>query len=257
MTIAAATRTVREAVAVFDHAEHLQDAIDELLSSGFHRAELSLLAGEQTVREKLGRHDSIAALADNPDAPRTNYVSPEALGDAEGAVIGALMYVGAMAATGAVVASGGTLAALIIGTTLAGGGGALIGVVMANATHNPRWDAVGSIAIGLLLVAIAIVLAIEMKGLLIGEAASSETENAISTAIAASPHVVSLIHLRTQHIGPDELLVGAKIDFGTSLDLSRLSQAINEVETAIRKQVSFRCVIYLEPDLRVEEARTE
>jgi hypothetical protein len=131
MTIAAATRTVREAVAVFDHAEHLQDAIDELLSSGFHRAELSLLAGEQTVREKLGRSGSIAALADNLDAPRTNYVSPEALGDAEGAVIGALMYVGAMAATGAVVASGGTLAALIIGTTLAGGGGALIGVVMA------------------------------------------------------------------------------------------------------------------------------
>jgi hypothetical protein len=114
MTIAAATRTVREAVAVFDHAEHLQDAIDELLSSGFHRAELSLLAGEQTVREKLGRSGSIAALADNPDAPRTNYVSPEALGDAEGAVIGALMYVGAMAATGAVVASGGTLIGVVM-----------------------------------------------------------------------------------------------------------------------------------------------
>jgi hypothetical protein len=131
MTIAIETRAVREAVAVFDHPAHLQAAIDELLSSGFHRAELSLLAGEQTVRDKLGRYGSIAALADNPYAPRSDYVSPEAIGDAEGAVIGALMYVGAMAATGAVVASGGTLAALIIGTTLAGGGGALIGVAMA------------------------------------------------------------------------------------------------------------------------------
>jgi cation diffusion facilitator family transporter len=134
---------------------------------------------------------------------------------------------------------------------------ALVGVVLANATHNPRWDAIGSIAIGVLLVAIAVVLAIEMKGLLIGEAASSEIEDAISTTIAASPHVVSLIHLRTQHIGPDELLVGAKIDFGTSLDLSRLSQAINNVEAAIRKTVSFRCVIYLEPDLRLQKTRSD
>lgn len=131
MTIVSETRTVREAVAVFDHAEHLQDAIDELLSSGFNRAELSLLAGEETVREKLGRHGSTVSLADNPSTPRADYVSPEAIGDAEGAVIGALMYVGAMAATGAVVASGGTLAALLISVTLAGGGGALIGAAMA------------------------------------------------------------------------------------------------------------------------------
>ncbi len=131
MTIASETRTVREAVAVFHQPAHLQAAIDELLSSGFHRAELSLLASEEAVREKLGRRGSIASLADNLDAPRTDYVSPEAIGDAEGAVIGALMYVGAMAATGAVVASGGTLAALIVGATLAGGGGALIGGIMA------------------------------------------------------------------------------------------------------------------------------
>lgn len=93
-----ASETVREAAAVFDQPAHLQAAIDELLSSGFRRAELSLLAGEQAVLEKLGRHGSIASLADNPDAPPTDYVSPEAIGDAEDAVIGALMYVGAMAA---------------------------------------------------------------------------------------------------------------------------------------------------------------
>lgn len=131
MAIATKTRTVREAVAVFDRAEHLQDAIDELLSSGFDRAEISLLASEKAVREKLGHLDPIASLADNPDAPRTHYVSPEAIGDAEGAVIGVFMYVGAIAATGAVVASGGALAALIIGATVGGGGGALIGGVMA------------------------------------------------------------------------------------------------------------------------------
>lgn len=127
---------------------------------------------------------------------------------------------------------------------------ALVGVVLAHATHDARWDAVGSIAIGLLLVAIAIVLAIEMKGLLIGEAANAESEEAIRAAITSSPTVGSLIHLRTQHIGPDELLVGAKIDFDRTLDLAALAQAINGVETAIRASVNLRCVIYLEPDLR-------
>jgi len=134
---------------------------------------------------------------------------------------------------------------------------ALIGVGLASATHDARWDAVGSIAIGVLLVVIAGVLAIEMKGLLIGEAASTETEDAISAAIAANPAVVSLIHLRTQHLGPDELLVGAKIDFGTNLGIAPLAQAINEVETAIRASVSFKCIIYLEPDLRREVLRAD
>ena len=187
MTIAAATRTVREAVAVFDHAEHLQDAIDELLSSGFHRAELSLLAGEQTVREKLGRHDSIAALADNPDAPRTNYVSPEALGDAEGAVIGALMYVGAMAATGAVVASGGTLAALIIGTTLAGGGGALIGVVMAKFIGDHH--------------AAHLQKQLDLGGLLLWVRAWNEADEKTAAAILRK-HSGSDVHIHEFPVGP-------------------------------------------------------
>lgn len=130
---------------------------------------------------------------------------------------------------------------------------ALAGVVLASITHDARWDAVGSIAIGVLLVIIAIVLAIEMKGLLIGESASTESESAISAAITSSPQVVGLIHLRTQHIGPDELLVGAKIDFGTTLGLASLAHAINQVETAIRAAVSFQCVIYVEPDLRRQD----
>jgi hypothetical protein len=123
---------VREAVGVFDRPEDLQGAIDELLSSGFHRAELSLLAGERAVEEKLGhRYRRVHALADDPDVPRAAYVSAEAIGGAEGGLMGGLMYVGAVAAAGAVVVSGGTLAAGIAAAALAGGGGGLIGSVLA------------------------------------------------------------------------------------------------------------------------------
>ena len=125
-------RTVREAVGIFNRPEELQHAIDELLSSGFHRAELSLLAGEQAVEEKLGhRYKKISALADHPTVPRAVYVSTEAIGDAEGGLIGGLMYVGGVAAAGAVVASGGTLAATIAAAALAGGAGGLIGSILA------------------------------------------------------------------------------------------------------------------------------
>ena len=127
-----ATAGVREAVGVFKRPEDLQGAIDTLLSSGFHRASLSLLASEHAVEAKLGHWYSRAdALADDDSVPRTAYVSPEAVGGAEGAAIGALTYIGAVAATGAVVASGGSLAALLVAATLAGGTGALIGSILA------------------------------------------------------------------------------------------------------------------------------
>ena len=81
MPIEQQPRTVREAVGVFDRPEDLQHAIDELLSSGFHRAELSLLAGEHAVEEKLGhRYMKVSALADHPTVPRAAYVSNEAIG---------------------------------------------------------------------------------------------------------------------------------------------------------------------------------
>jgi divalent metal cation (Fe/Co/Zn/Cd) transporter len=85
---------------------------------------------------------------------------------------------------------------------------------------------------------------------LIGEAAGPESETAIVDAIESSPRVMSLIHLKTQHIGPDELLVGAKVDFVPQLDIAQLADAINEVETSIRAAVPSARVIYLEPDLR-------
>ena len=124
--------TVREAVGVFGRPETLQSAIDELLSSGFDRAELSLLATGHVVEAKLGhQYEKVSDLEDVPLVSRTAYVSTEAIGGAEGAVIGALMYVGATAAAGAVVVSGGTLAAGIAAAAMAGGVGALIGTMLA------------------------------------------------------------------------------------------------------------------------------
>ncbi|MGD9793149.1 MAG: cation diffusion facilitator family transporter [Acidimicrobiia bacterium] len=126
---------------------------------------------------------------------------------------------------------------------------ALFGLTMAEVTGNPRWDAAGSIAIGTLLTIIAIVLAVEMKGLLIGESASDETLEAINAAIVAAPLVNRLIHLRTEHIGPDELLVGMKVEFDHSLDLHQLGAAIDGLEAGVRGKVPSARIIYVEPDI--------
>ena len=132
MTVEQEARTVREAVGAFNRPENLQSAIDDLLSSGFDRAELSLLASEHAVEEKLShRYEKVSALADGPTVPRAAYVSTEAIEAAEGALIGVLMYVGATAAIGAIVVSGGALAAAIAAAVLAGGAGGLIGSILA------------------------------------------------------------------------------------------------------------------------------
>lgn len=135
-------KTRTEAVGVFHDAAALQDAIDELLSSGFDRAELSLLAGEEAVENKLGHaYRKVAELEDDDSVPRTAYVSTESVGDAEGGLVGTLMYVGALAAAGATVASGGTLAAAIVGAAAAGGTGGLIGATLARllGEHHSRY----------------------------------------------------------------------------------------------------------------------
>jgi cation diffusion facilitator family transporter len=127
---------------------------------------------------------------------------------------------------------------------------AMFGVVMASVTNNGRWDALGSLAIGVLLVCIAMVLASEMKGLLIGEAASPEVQDRIATAMRDAPQVTSLIHLRTEHIGPDELLVGAKLEFVDTLSVAELAAAIDDVERRVRSVAPEARVMYLEPDIR-------
>lgn len=132
VSVAEEARTVREAVGVFSSSENLQAAIDELLSSGFNRAELSLLASEQAVEQKLGhRYEKVTTLADDPSVPRAVYVSTEAIGDAQGGIIGGLFFVGATAAAGAIVASGGALGAAVVAAALAGGVGGVIGTILA------------------------------------------------------------------------------------------------------------------------------
>ena len=124
---------------------------------------------------------------------------------------------------------------------------AATGVALATATDEPAWDAMGSIAIGLLLGAIAVVLAIEMKSLLIGEAASPEVQAQIRAAIEEGDDVEHLIHLRTEHLGPEDLLVAAKVDLGdqSSRDLAR---SIDALERRVRARVPAARVIYVEPD---------
>ena len=124
---------LREAVAVFTTEGDLQAAVDELLSSGFHRAELSLLAGEDTLNEKLGRgFANVRDLEDDPAAPRSAYISPEAIGDAQGGIVGALVYAGATAAAGAMFVSGGTILGALVVATVVGGAGSVVGALLPN-----------------------------------------------------------------------------------------------------------------------------
>ena len=117
-----------EAVGYFDSSDQLLAAIDDLLSAGFDRADLSLLASEKAVEEKLGHeYERVEELEDNPDALRMAYVSPESIGEAKGGLIGALMYVGGLASVGGVVASGGALAAVFAAALIGGTTGGLIG----------------------------------------------------------------------------------------------------------------------------------
>lgn len=124
---------VREAVAVFDDVETLGAAIDELLSSGFDRAEISLVAGEDAVVEKLGHmYRKAPEVEDDATIPRDAFVSEEEIGEAEGALVSGLFYVGAVAAAGAIVASGGAAATVLVGAAMAGSAGGLVGATLAS-----------------------------------------------------------------------------------------------------------------------------
>jgi len=126
---------------------------------------------------------------------------------------------------------------------------ALFGVSMTLVTDDGRWDAIGSAAIGVLLVLIAIVLAMETKSLLLGESASRKDVDAIRAALVG-PGVPSVIHLRTLHLGPEELLVAAKIEVPAASSAADVAEAIDAAERRVRAAVPIARVIYLEPDLR-------
>ncbi len=126
---------------------------------------------------------------------------------------------------------------------------ALIGIGLAVITGDPRFDAAGSIAIGVLLAVIAVVLAIEMKSLLIGESASEADVSLLRDVILSCEEVKRIIHMRTLHVGPEELLVAAKLEFDSSLTLREISPLINEVEARLRESVPIATIIYIEPDV--------
>lgn len=132
---------VREAVAAFSKSEDLEGAIEELLSSGFARAEISLLAGTEAVEQKLGHSfTSTRDLEDDPTVPVTAYVAKESIVEGEGAVIGGLMYLGAFIGFAPVVASGGAIGAAILAAVLGGGGGAAIGSIFAGLLGKKHAD---------------------------------------------------------------------------------------------------------------------
>ncbi|OBA93913.1 cation diffusion facilitator family transporter [Mycobacteriaceae bacterium 1482268.1] len=126
---------------------------------------------------------------------------------------------------------------------------ALIGVGLTILTGDPAWDGVGSIGIGVLLGAIAVVLMVEMHSLLIGEGATGDEERAIRTALEKTDNVDRVIHLRTQYLGPEQMLVGAKIALAPSTALATVATTIDAAEVAIRTAVPTADLIYLEPDL--------
>ena len=135
---------------------------------------------------------------------------------------------------------------------------ALLGLVFAFAgvgltvlTGNGIWDGIGTIFIGALLVLVAIILGIETKSLLVGEGATDEDLAKIENAITSSPEVEHLVHLKTMYLGPDEMLVGAKITLPDVMTLTDIALAINAVEARIREAVPIARVIYLEPDVYV------
>ena len=134
--------------------------------------------------------------------------------------------------------------AALIGLVLA-----FLGVGLTWLTGNSVWDAVGTLGIGVLLVLVAIVLGIETKSLLVGEGATDDDDRRIREAINAHPRVEALIHMKTLYLGPDELLVAAKVAFESQTRMSDIAADINALEVAIREAVPVARVIYIEPDI--------
>ncbi|MFC9998302.1 cation diffusion facilitator family transporter [Nocardia sp. NPDC127526] len=134
--------------------------------------------------------------------------------------------------------------------------GALIGLVFAFAgvgltmlTGNPLWDGIGTLAIGILLFCIAIVLIVEMKSLLIGEGATSDEDRRIRENLVDGTRIDRVIHLKTQYLAPEDLLVATKVAITPGLDIATVAAAIDEAEARVRQAVPTVGDIYIEPDL--------
>lgn len=139
--------------------------------------------------------------------------------------------------------------AALIGLTFA-----LAGVVLTLITGNSLWDGIGTVCIGALLVTVAAVLAVETKSLLVGESAGPEQVARIRAALVDGSTVTGVIHMRTMHLGPEELLVAAKIAVRHDDTAGKVASAIDAAESRIRTAVPIARVIYLEPDVYNAEA---
>ena len=126
---------------------------------------------------------------------------------------------------------------------------AFIGVGLTALTHNPVWDAIGTLGIGALLVAVAVILGIETSSLLVGEGATVSDNRLIAKALRESKGVEDIIHMKTLYLGPDELMVAAKIAVKQSATAKEIAHAIDMAENDIRVAVPAARVIYLEPDI--------
>lgn len=126
---------------------------------------------------------------------------------------------------------------------------ALLGVGLTVITGNSLFDALGTLMIGTLLILIAIVLGVETKSLLVGEGATDADYDRIVTAIESGPEVEKLIHIKTLYLGPDELLVAAKLGFASDAPLAHVAADIDKVEARVREAVPAARVIYFEPDI--------
>lgn len=133
--------------------------------------------------------------------------------------------------------------AALIGLSLA-----LLGVGLTAVTGEPVWDGLGTLAIGVLLIAVAVVLVIETKSLLLGEAASPLVNSRIVDALVGHG-IHRVIHLRTMHLGPEELLVGAKVSMDSGATLREVAQIIDAAELRVRSVAPIARVIYIEPDV--------
>jgi cation diffusion facilitator family transporter len=139
--------------------------------------------------------------------------------------------------------------AALIGLALA-----LLGVTLTLVTHDGIWDGVGTLAIGVLLVCVAVVLAVETKSLLLGEGATPEAVARIEEALLADDSVQRIIHMKTLHLGPDELLVAAKVAVAPTDSAAEVARTIDAAEARIRAAEPVATMIYLEPDIYLEPA---
>jgi len=127
---------------------------------------------------------------------------------------------------------------------------ALIGVILAAVTDEPRYDALGSVGIGILLVAIALTLAVEIKSLLIGEAAEPEVADALRAAMTGGTEVTRVLNMRTLQLGPDDVLVAAKVELNVNADSrEEVALAIDATEARMRTACPIATLIFLEPDV--------